>query len=166
MHPLSIDVPPAKDVPAPPRFALAVGCVIIAATTQDPMVRSRGLTLYELTVERDFSAAHLMRGHPGACARMHGHNYRVALVVAGEELDDCGILMDFADLKRVFDGILSELDHRYLNEIAPFDEINPSSENLARYIYGRSVEALGEQVKVVRVTVYESATSSVTYYEE
>jgi len=121
--------------------------------------------VYELTVERDFSAAHLMRGYPGACARLHGHNYRVLLSVEGDTLDDCGMLVDFAELKGAFDGILDELDHRNLNEIPPFDEMNPSSENLARYIYERAGAAVPANVRVVSVTVYESATSSVTYRE-
>jgi len=122
--------------------------------------------VYELTVERDFSAAHLMRGHPGACARLHGHNYRVLLSVQGKELDETGMLVDFAELKAVFDGVLAELDHRNLNEIPPFDEINPSSEHLARYLHGRLTEALADRVRVSHVTIYESATSSVTYRED
>ncbi|MBD3292782.1 MAG: 6-carboxytetrahydropterin synthase QueD [Armatimonadia bacterium] len=122
--------------------------------------------MYELTVERDFSAAHLMRDYPGACARLHGHNYRVLLSVQGDALDERGMLLDFAELKSAFDGILDGLDHRNLNEIPPFDEINPSSENLARYIYERASDALGgEDVRVASVTIYESATSSVTYRE-
>ena len=121
--------------------------------------------MYELTIEREFSAAHRMRGHPGVCARLHGHNYRVLLTIEGEELDEVGMLVDFAELRRVFDRILEELDHRDLNGIPPFDEINPSSEHLARYLYRRAGEALGSAARVVRVTVSESPTGSVTYRE-
>ncbi len=121
--------------------------------------------MYELTVEGGFSAAHVMRGHPGACARFHGHNYRVLLGVEGEKLDETGMLVDFAELKAVFNGILDELDHRNLNEIPPFDTINPSSENLARHLFERLSEAFKGRVRVSRVTVYESATNSVTYRE-
>lgn len=121
--------------------------------------------MYELTIEREFSAAHRMHGHPGACARLHGHNYRVLLTVEGERLDATGILVDFAELRRICDRILDELDHRDLNEIPPFDTINPSSENLARHIFERAREALGDRARVSRVTVYESTTSSVTYRE-
>ncbi len=121
--------------------------------------------MYELTVEREFSAAHLMRGYDGACARLHGHNYRVLLSVEGEDLDECGMLVDFAELKRIFEDILDELDHRNLNEIPPFDEMNPSSENLARHIFGRMKSAIGERASVTRVTIHESPTSSVTYRE-
>lgn len=121
--------------------------------------------MYELTIERDFSAAHLMRGYPGPCARLHGHNYRVLLSVEGEKLDDGGMLVDFAELRRDFDEILAELDHRNLTEIPPFDAINPSSENLARYLFDRAREVVGDRVRVSQVTIYESATSSVTYRE-
>lgn len=121
--------------------------------------------MYELTVEREFSAAHLMRGYDGACARLHGHNYRVLLAVEGDELDECGMLVDFSELKSVFDEVLGELDHRNLNEIPPFDAVNPSSEHLARYIFGRMRKALGDRVRVSSVTVHESPTSSVTYRE-
>ncbi len=121
--------------------------------------------MYELTVEREFSAAHMMRGHPGACARLHGHNYRVLLTVEGEELDETGILVDFAELKRVVDRVLDKFDHRNLSEIPPFDEINPSSENLARHLYERAAEELAGVARVSRVTVYESPTSAVTYRE-
>ena len=121
--------------------------------------------MYELTVERQFSAAHLMRGYDGACARLHGHNYRVLLSVEGDELDECGMLVDFAELKRAFEEILDELDHRNLNEVPPFDEINPSSEHLARHIYRRTDDAIGDGITVSRVTIYESPTSSVTYRE-
>ena len=119
--------------------------------------------MYELTIERNFSAAHMMRDHPGVCARLHGHNYRVLLTVVGDTLDECGMLVDFSQLKRIFDQILADLDHRNLNEIPPFDEINPSSENLARYLFERTGEALPNEVTVSAVTIYESATSSVTY---
>jgi 6-pyruvoyltetrahydropterin/6-carboxytetrahydropterin synthase len=121
------------------------------------------MAVYELTIERDFSAAHMMRDYPGACARLHGHNYRVLLTVEGTELDESGMLVDFGDLKRIFDDILEELDHRNLNDIPPFDEINPSSENLARYLFERADEHVPETVSVASVQVYESATSSATY---
>ena len=121
--------------------------------------------MYELTVEREFSAAHLMRGYEGACARLHGHNYRVLLTVEGDDLDERGMLMDFAELKREFDGVLDELDHRNLNEIPPFDAVNPSSEHLARYLFGRMRRVIGDTARVSRITIYESATSSVTYRE-
>ncbi len=121
------------------------------------------MAVYELTIERDFSAAHMMRNYPGACARLHGHNYRVLLTVEGEELDESGMLVDFAELKRIFEDILEELDHRNLNDIPPFDEINPSSENLARYLFERADERMPEVVSVASVQVYESSTSSATY---
>lgn len=122
--------------------------------------------MYELTVEREFPAAHYLREYDGACARMHGHNYRVQITVGGERLDEAGMLLDFGDLKRLCDSVIDELDHRCLNELAPFDEINPTSENLARYLYETIRDGLPDSVSVRRVTVFESARSSATYYEE
>lgn len=121
--------------------------------------------MYELTVEREFSAAHQMRGYPGPCSRLHGHNYRVQLTVAGEELDERGMLLDFAELKALCDRVIGELDHQNLNELPPFADRNPSSENLARYLYERVAEELAGPVRVKEVRVYESAGSSVAYRE-
>ena len=122
--------------------------------------------MYELSVEREFSAAHYLREYDGDCARMHGHNYRVQITVRGEQLDEAGMLLDFGDLKQLCDSAIDELDHRCLNEIAPFDEINPTSENLARYLYEAVQGGLPDTVSVQRVTVFESARSSATYNEE
>lgn len=121
--------------------------------------------MYELSVEREFSAAHRMRDYQGPCARVHGHNYGVVLTVEAPELDECGIAIDFTELKRVFDAILARFDHRLLNEVPPFDDINPSSENLARIIFEDAAEELEDRVSVLSVTVSESPTSSVTYRE-
>ena len=122
--------------------------------------------MYELTVEREFPAAHYLREYDGDCARMHGHNYRVQITVRGEQLDEAGMLIDFGDLKQLCDSVIDELDHRCLNELAPFDEINPTSENLARYLYETIRDGLPDSVSVQRVTVFESARSSATYCEE
>lgn len=122
--------------------------------------------MYELTTEREFSAAHCLRGYQGACARLHGHNYRVLVTVRGEQLDELGMLVDFGDLGDVCAEVLDELDHANLNDIAPFDRINPTSENLARYIYERIAGRLPEQVRLSAVTVYESARSWARYSED
>ncbi len=122
--------------------------------------------MYELSVEREFSAAHYLREYDGDCARMHGHNYRVQITVRGEQLDEAGMLLDFGDLKQLCDSAIDALAHRCLNEIAPFDEINPTSENLARYLYEAVQGGLPDTVSVQRVTVFESARSSATYCEE
>lgn len=122
--------------------------------------------MYELTTEREFSAAHCLRGYQGDCAQLHGHNYRVQVTVYGDQLNELGMLMDFGDLSELCRQVLEELDHGHLNEIPPFDSINPTSENLARYLYQRIAERLPEQVRVKAVTVYESARSWARYSEE
>jgi len=121
--------------------------------------------MYELTIEREFSAAHCLRGYPGACARLHGHNYRVLVTVRGEKLDELGMLMDFGDLGDICEEVLDPLDHTDLNQIPPFDQINPTSENLARHIYEQLAERLPPQVQMSAVTVYESARSRATWRE-
>jgi len=119
---------------------------------------------YELAVRRGFAAAHCIRGHPGACARLHGHNYEVEVVVAGEELDGRGILVDFAELKAGCDAVLQPLDHSLLGDLPPFASENPTSENIARHVYQEVSRALAG-VRVDHVTVWETPTSSVTYRE-
>ena len=121
--------------------------------------------MYELSVETHFAAAHQLRGYKGKCENMHGHNWRVQLSVSSETLNDIGIVMDFHDLKKLIKELISALDHAHLNEVFPFTEINPSSENIARWIYESAEKHLVENVKVNSVTVWESETSSATYFE-
>ncbi len=121
--------------------------------------------MYELTVEREFSAAHNLRDYDGACARMHGHNYLVQITVGGPELNSQGLLVDFGDLKVIYDEVLGKLDHQCLNEVPPFDEINPTSENLARHIYEVIAEGLPEGVTMRAVKVFESSRACATYSE-
>jgi len=120
--------------------------------------------VYELTVETDFSAAHRLRGYSGECEKLHGHNYRVEVSVAGEKLDSTGLLVDFRKLKDEVRTVVSRFEHVYLNELESFRETNPSAENLARIIFdelGRGMNITG--VRVSRVRVWESDTSSASY---
>lgn len=123
--------------------------------------------MFELTVERQFAAAHHLRGYAGACARLHGHNYKVLASFRGESLDEAGFLLDFGVLKRLCDEVLAPLDHQCLNELAAFTESNPTAEALARYLY-RELEqaAAGLPARVASVTVFESDTAAVTYRED
>ncbi len=119
---------------------------------------------YVLEVEGAFSSAHNLRNYGGKCEELHGHNWRVKVFVGGDELDDIGILIDFKVLKTKLREILSRIDHVYLNEIEPFDTINPSSENIAKYIFERLSESLKDyRVRVERVTVYESDGAGASY---
>lgn len=122
--------------------------------------------MLELIVERTFSAAHRLCNYDGACARMHGHNYRVEVSVMGEEPGPNGMLLDFADLKAVCDQVIEQLDHRCLNELAPFVERNPTSENIARHIFEQVRTALAKPgLSVGYVRVWETPGQSAVYRE-
>ncbi len=122
--------------------------------------------MYELTVKASFSAAHSLRDYEGPCSNVHGHNWIVEVVVRGAELAPNGMLVDFSDIKEAASQALSRLDHANLNDVPPFDSLNPTSENLARWIYeqvGQKVNT--EKVKVTRVNVREAETSCAGYFE-
>jgi len=123
--------------------------------------------LYEIEVRAAFEAAHFIDGYAGKCARLHGHNWEVVAVVRGEKLDALGMLIDFKILKAELKKVLDEFDHRFLNELKPFAEENPTAENLARKIFERlaSSEIFNDSIKLHAVSVHESPNSSVTYYE-
>ena len=123
--------------------------------------------VWQLTIRSEFCAAHALRHYKGKCEHLHGHNYGVKVVVEGGELTpDTELLMDFGDLKAILKKILDGLDHRYLNDMPPFDVINPSSENLARFIWKSMEPQLPANVKLVGVTVAEKGVQSATYMEQ
>lgn len=116
-------------------------------------------------IERNFSSAHQLRGYKGKCENLHGHNYKIEIYARGRELDNIGLLVDFGELKAAADEVVQYLDHRNINELAPFDEeLNPSAENLARYILERVSSQVGdERVEVYKVRCFETPTSVATY---
>jgi 6-pyruvoyltetrahydropterin/6-carboxytetrahydropterin synthase len=120
---------------------------------------------FEVMIERNFSSAHQLRGYKGKCENLHGHNYRVEIYARGSELDNIGLLVDFGELKEAADEVVAYLDHRNINELPPFDEeLNPSAENLARYILERVASRVGdERVSVYKVRCFETPTSVATY---
>ena len=123
---------------------------------------------WKLTVRAEFAAAHCLRNYGGKCEATHGHNFGVELCVSGDRLaPDTDILVDFTVLKRDLKDVLELLDHKHLNEVTPFDTVNPSSENLARFIY-RAVRPRVEDAgaRMESVTVSERAAQSATYWEE
>jgi 6-pyruvoyltetrahydropterin/6-carboxytetrahydropterin synthase len=123
--------------------------------------------MYEVTIRKTFSAAHILKEIGGKCEDLHGHNFIVEVTVKGEALNEEDLLIDFRDLKIWTNDILGALDHKYLNEIEVFKGMNPSSEQIARYIHDRLVEkvkAMG--LNIARVTVWESENARVTYYHE
>ena len=119
--------------------------------------------MYELTVEGEFSAAHRLREYNGACERLHGHNWRVELTVAGEKLNDLGMAMDFRDLKCALQSVLERFDHAFLNEVADFREQNPTTENIARIVAEECGSKLPGGMRVQGVTVWESPRCRARY---
>jgi 6-pyruvoyltetrahydropterin/6-carboxytetrahydropterin synthase len=122
--------------------------------------------MYELNIITTIAAAHRLRGYKGNCEEIHGHNWKVEVYVQAEKLDDIGMVMDFKDIKKKTEQLLKIYDHKYLNEVTPFDKINPSSENLARYIYKElSKKINNKNCKVSNVKVWESDNAAANYYE-
>lgn len=120
--------------------------------------------MFEISVEHTFAAGHALRNYKGKCENIHGHNYRVRVTVEGEKLNGAGLLVDFSDLKAGIRNLVERLDHQFLNDLEPFDELNPSAENLAKYLSDGLGEQLGSQaVRLQAVTVWETDTSSATY---
>jgi 6-pyruvoyltetrahydropterin/6-carboxytetrahydropterin synthase len=125
--------------------------------------------MFEVTVEAGFSSGHYLRNYHGKCENPHGHNYRVLVTLAGAELDEAGLLLDFKLLKTLLRPVVDYLDHRMINDLSPFTELNPSAENLARYFFEETSRALlektGGRVHVKDCTIFETDTSFARYYE-
>jgi 6-pyruvoyltetrahydropterin/6-carboxytetrahydropterin synthase len=124
--------------------------------------------MYILTVEDHFASAHQLRGYKGKCENLHGHNWKVVVDAQGNNLNELGLLIDFHDLKKILKSILDDLDHKNLNETTPFDTINPSSENICKYIYdkiSKELKCSNYNAQLKSVTVWESATSRCMYTE-
>lgn len=121
--------------------------------------------VYRVQVEEEFSSSHQLRNYGGKCEELHGHNFRVLAEVEGGQLDpDTGLLIDFKELRGNLRSILQELDHRHLNELPAFEQVNPSSENLARHIYARLEQGLsGSGVRLRKVSVLEKKGSRATF---
>jgi 6-pyruvoyltetrahydropterin/6-carboxytetrahydropterin synthase len=123
--------------------------------------------MYELTVEVGFAAAHQLRGYKGNCENLHGHNWRVQINMTAERLNEIDIVMDFRDLKKVAREVVAPLDHVLLNDVFPFTEKNPTSENIAKWIFDSLKKKIyNGTVRVAAVTVWESDSASASYYED
>ena len=125
--------------------------------------------MYEITVEAGFSSGHYLRNYHGKCENPHGHNYRVLVTLAGAELDEAGLLVDFKLLKGLLRPVVDYLDHKMINDLEPFTTLNPSAENLARYFYDETNKQLremtGGRVHVKDCTIFETDASFARYYE-
>jgi 6-pyruvoyltetrahydropterin/6-carboxytetrahydropterin synthase len=121
--------------------------------------------MYEISVDYSFASGHALRGYKGKCENVHGHNYKVRVAVAGEKLNSTGLLIDFIDLRAALKALAERLDHRFMNDIPPFDQLNPSAENLAKYFCdGLDPQVREHGIRVSSVTVWETDTTSATYF--
>ncbi len=122
--------------------------------------------MYKLRIHTFFASAHNLINYQGECENLHGHNWKVEVTVTAKELDKAGLGIDFKILKAETNKLLKNLDHKYLNELPPFDELSPSSENIAKYLFYELCKCLNNNnVNVESVTVWESDYASASYYE-
>jgi 6-pyruvoyltetrahydropterin/6-carboxytetrahydropterin synthase len=121
--------------------------------------------MFEVSVEHTFAAGHALRNYRGKCENVHGHNYRVRVLVRGEKLDETGMLADFVLLKKILRDVSEPLDHVFINDFPPFDKLNPTAENMAWYFCEKMQEALtlANPVQVAEVTVWETDIQAATY---
>ena len=122
--------------------------------------------MFEVTVDETFAAGHALRNYKGKCENVHGHNYKVRVMLTGAELDTTGLLFDFVQLKQVIHGVIQGLDHKFLNETPPFDVLNPSAENIAKYFYEEATKRMQQPAngaRITGVTIWETDTSAATY---
>ena len=121
--------------------------------------------MFEISVEDTFAAGHALRAYRGKCEKVHGHNYKVRVTVAGDELNSAGLLMDFVELKRLLHSVMDSLDHQFLNDIPPFDTLNPTAENMAKYFHEEVSKGLASEggVRIACVRLWETDTSVAAY---
>lgn len=123
--------------------------------------------MFEISVKSEFSSAHNLRGYKGKCESLHGHNWQVEVVVCSKKVDSIGMAIDFKKLKNIVYNVTKALDHKYLNEIPYFEKVNPTSENIAEFIFNKiNPLAKKEQVSLKSVSIWESQDSKATYSEQ
>ena len=125
--------------------------------------------MFEVSVEEMFSAGHALRHYRGKCENVHGHNWRVMVTFVGETVDKAGMLVDFVEVKKSMSKVIDYLDHQFINDLKPFDELSPSAENIARFFFDEMSTDLaripGEVAcKISRVKVWETDDASATYF--
>lgn len=122
---------------------------------------------YTLRILTDFASAHTLRDYPGQCANMHGHNWKVEAEVVADSLDDTGMAVDFKVVKTAAREIAGQLDHRYLNDVTPFDTLNPTAENIAQWFFGQMAERLNRPgLRMHALTLWETDRACVRYSED
>lgn len=122
---------------------------------------------YTLKVVTDFAASHILHGHSGKCARLHGHNWKVEAEVKTHDLDQLGVAIDFQDIKAALRELVEALDHRHLNDLPAFEGINPTAEHVARYLFQALASRLDDgRVRVSAISIWETERASVRYTED
>lgn len=122
--------------------------------------------MFQVSVEDTFSSGHALRGYKGKCENPHGHNYRVQVTLEGPQLDDIGLLLDFTHLKQLMRGLIARLDHQFINDLEPFNTVNPSAENMAKYFYDQlagQLTNLPPGAKLKDVVIWETDTAMARY---
>ena len=119
--------------------------------------------MYELIVQTWFSAAHRLREYQGNCENLHGHNWKLDVRLRSERLDSLGMVADFREIKRLVKGVVDRLDHQYLNDVQPFTGVNPTTENVARFVYDDLAKTLPGGLTLASVTAWESQNCGATY---
>lgn len=124
--------------------------------------------MFEVAVEQTFAAGHALRGYKGKCENVHGHNYKVRVTIEGDKLNSIGLLVDFVEVKRILRGAMEYLDHKFINDLPPFDVINPTAENMAKYFHEEMEKGLANgaaevPARVKEVLIWETDTSVATY---
>ena len=114
--------------------------------------------MYKLVITSKFSAAHRLVDYPGVCARIHGHNWNVKVTVVAEDVDEKGMVVDLVPLKQHIDDCVQQFDHRIINDVPPFDELNPTSENLARYLFDYISDKIDVRVESVELSEVDDYT--------
>ena len=122
--------------------------------------------MYRIFIETHFAASHQLHGYEGPCRVLHGHTWKVRVEVETGQIDKIGISFDFKQLKSVTQSVIQRLDHHHINDIPPFDKVNPTAENLSKYIYEEVKKQLPRAIRISQVTVWESANYAVSYSEE
>ncbi len=123
--------------------------------------------MFQVSVEESFSAGHALRGYKGKCENPHGHNYKVRVTLEGPALDSVGLLYDFVHLKQIIHQVIHAVDHKFLNDLPPFDVINPSAENIAKYLYDEASKQMRQQpngARIASITVWETDQTAATYW--
>lgn len=118
--------------------------------------------MYEIKIQSDFSAAHNLRNYHGKCENLHGHNWNIEAVFVYKTLDKDGLAVDFKEVKNLLKKTLEKLDHSYLNKVGEFKKINPTSENIAKFIY-KGINKINKNIS--SVSVWENENSCATYKE-